>query len=152
VLRPLEDYVCKHLKIELEALRRIARSPGLSAFNRNATTWELLLLLAANDGQSDLGVYNTLDQLETGYLGQSAMLKFLRDRRLDGTVTFDEHEKRSKWRLRLDPSLQEALMQLLTSRNHGLIEIAQTDGPDTRTPCGGTGIDPASDLTGTMKR
>lgn len=124
--------MCKQLKIELETQRRIARSRGLCAFHRNATTWELLLLLAANDGQSDLGVYNTLSQLETGYLGQSAMLKFLRDRRLDGMVTFDEHEKRSKWTLRLDPSIHDALMELLAGRNRKLMAIGDDDGFEAR--------------------
>ena len=104
-------------ELELETERRIARSRQLSAFRRNATTWELLLMLAAHNGKSDLGLYNTLDQLETGYLGQSAMLKFLRDRRSDGLLEFEEHDKKSMWRLRLSSELHGELVNLLEERN-----------------------------------
>ncbi|KPP98461.1 MAG: hypothetical protein HLUCCA12_18075 [Rhodobacteraceae bacterium HLUCCA12] len=124
----------RQLSVEIETQRKIARSRKLSAFHRNATTWELLLLLAANDGESDLGVYNTLDQLETGYLGQSALLKFLRDRRLDGLLSFDEHEKRSKWRLRLEPALYEEVVEYLAKRNRELAKLLGSDetaGPES---------------------
>jgi len=144
--------VCKHLQIELETERRIARSRGLSAFHRNATTWELLLLLAVNDGQSDLGVYNTLDQLETGYLGQSAMLKFLRDRRSDGLLAFDEHEKRSKWRLRLAPELCEELMEFLGGRNQKLTMALCDQGYGTHESKDGSDNDTAHAIERTMKR
>lgn len=144
--------MCRRLEIELETQRRIARSRGLNAFHRNATTWELLLLLAANDGQSDLGVYNTLGQLETGYLGQSAMLKFLRDRRLDGLLAFDEHEKRSKWLLRLDPSIHEDLMELLAWRNQKLMATGDDEGFEAGTMDDKTRSHPVRANAGTRKR
>lgn len=109
-------------KMELEMEKTISRSRGLSVFRRNATTWELLLLLASLDGKSDLGVQNTLRSLQTDYLGQSAMLKFLRDRRADGLLQFDEHDKRSMRRIRLAPSLLAEIQTLLKARNRLLIE------------------------------
>lgn len=104
-------------EVELAVVRKIARSKPLSIFHRNATTWEFVLLLAAKDGGTDEGIYNTLQRLETPYLGHSAMLKFLRDRRLEGSVTYAEQEKRSKWGLRLAPSVFGELKLILEQRN-----------------------------------
>jgi len=120
-------------ELELETERRVARSRQLSAFRRNATTWELLLMLAAHNGKSDLGLYNTLDQLETGYLGQSAMLKFLRDRRSDGLLEFEEHDKKSMWRLRLSSELHDELVSLLEERNIRLSAL-EVQGPGSYLP------------------
>jgi len=103
--------------LELAYERKISRSRVLSTFRRNATSWEFMLLLAMNEGKSDEGLYNTLNQLETNYLGQSAMLKFLRDQRAEGLVNFDEHEKRSRLRLRLAPSVLAELTSILEERN-----------------------------------
>ena len=113
---------CKQLQIELDTFRQIARLRSYSPFHRNGTTWELLLLLAANDGQSELGVYNTLDQLESRYLGKSALLRFLKDRRADGLLAFDALEKRSSWGLKLNQDLHDKLTELLRDRNRKLAE------------------------------
>ena len=144
--------MCKQLQIELETERRIAQSRGLSAFHRNGTTWELLLLLAVHDGQSDLGVYNTLDQLETGYLGQSAMLKFLRDRRSDGLLAFDEHEKRSKWRIRLARPLYFELIDFLSNRNDALNSAFSSETLKPSDMNGGKGISASHPLARATKQ
>jgi len=117
------------LQIELDVIRKISHSRGLSAFHRNGTPWELLLLLAANEGESKLGVYNTLDRLETKYLGKSAMLKFLKDRRAEGLLTFDENEKRSSWHLSLCQEIHDSISETLRDRNHRLVEafVEQSD-------------------------
>jgi len=109
--------------LELAFERKIARSKTLSAFRRNATTWEFMLLLAMNEGRSDEGLYNTLNLLETNYLGQSAMLKFLRDQRDGGLVNFDEHEKRSMLRLRLAPAVLAEFTSILEQRNQQVSDI-----------------------------
>jgi len=106
--------------LELEFEREIARSQILSKFRRNATSWEFMLLLAMNEGMSNEGLYNTLSMLETNYLGQSAMLKFLRDQRDEGLVNFDEHEKKSMLRLRLAPEVLAELTSILEQRNRKL--------------------------------
>lgn len=103
--------------MELETEREIARSELLAPFRRNGSCWELLLMLAAQGGESDLGLYKTLDTLETSFLGQSAMLKFVRDCRDAGLLIFDQHEKRSMSRLRLAPEVHAALIAVLSRRN-----------------------------------
>ena len=75
-------------------------------------------MLAAQGRESDLSLYKTLDTLETTFLGQSAMLKFLRDCRADGLLIFTQHEKRSMSRLRLAPEVLTALIAVLGRRNN----------------------------------
>lgn len=110
----------KHFELELEIEREIARSDLLAPFRRNATSWEFLLTLAAQGGETGLGLYNTLDRLETGFLGQSSMLKFLRECRKMELLTFNEHEKRSKWRISLAPDVHTALARVYRHRNRSL--------------------------------
>jgi len=107
----------ERIAAEIEFERRIARSPQLSLFRRNSSTWELLLLIASYDGSSDDGVYGTIEKVGTSYLGASALLKFLRERRADGSLEFEEHEKRSKRRIRLSDSLMAELRSVLAERN-----------------------------------
>lgn len=109
--------------MELEAEREIARSELLAPFRRNASCWELMLMLAAQGGESDLGVYKTLNTLETTFLGQSAMVKFLRDCRREGLVCFEEHGKRSMWRVRLAPEVLAALVAVFERRNKSLCRL-----------------------------
>ncbi|MCC5989617.1 MAG: hypothetical protein JJT95_18260 [Pararhodobacter sp.] len=120
-------------EIELEKERRFAQSCKLSLFHRNATTWELLLLLAAENEHQTIGVYNTLARLETRYLGQSAMLKFLRERRDDRLLCFDEHEKKSMWRLGLSPTVLAELTEHLAAHYRELqeLELEQEIGLET---------------------
>jgi hypothetical protein len=109
------------IQAELEFEHRIARSRQLSAFRRNASTWELLLLMALEDGQSDEGIHGTAEKVATRYIGTSALLKFMRERRDDGSLVFEEHDKRSKWRIRLSASVLTELQQALKERNDRLL-------------------------------
>ncbi|MFN4098755.1 MAG: hypothetical protein ACK4GT_03155 [Pararhodobacter sp.] len=101
------------LALELDFERHIHQSKLLSLFRRNPSTWELLLYLAQFEEGSEDGVYGTLDRLQTRYLSNSAMLKFVRERRDDGLLLFNEHTKRSKWTIALNESLREALFEVL---------------------------------------
>ncbi|WP_127105137.1 hypothetical protein [Pararhodobacter zhoushanensis] len=114
----------KIVNIELNFEREVAQSRGLSLFRRNPTTWELLLLLARYKNGSNEGVYNTIDSVGTRYLGNSALLKFIRERRDDGLVQFLEHEKKSKWTLQLNEELVAQLIELLDTRNRQLLRAA----------------------------
>jgi len=108
------------LALEIDFERQIYESKLLSLFRRSPSTWELLLHLAQFEEGSEDGVYNTLDRLRTRYLGNSAMLKFVRERRDDGLLLFTEHTKRSKWKVSLDAELRDALLLALEERNRGL--------------------------------
>lgn len=131
-----------YLSLELDFERALAQSRLLSMFRRNPSTWELLLMLALHENGSEDGVYNTIDSLQTRYLGNSAMLKFVRERRDDGLLLFTEHTKRSKWKITLDPALREALIALLDQRNADLLQLQQRILPSeriSRTPNGKSG-------------
>jgi hypothetical protein len=120
------------LEFELEFEQAIYQDKPLSVFRRNPSTWELLLYLAQLENGSEDGIYNTLDRLQTRYLGNSAMLKFIRERRDDGTLLFTEHTKRSKWKISLSPELREALFSTLEFRNAQLMRglSAPTEAPE----------------------
>jgi len=126
------------LEFELEFEQAIYQAKPLSVFRRNPSTWELLLYLAQFEDGSEDGIYNTLDRLQTRYLGNSAMLKFIRERRDDGTLLFTEHTKRSKWKISLSPEVRDALFATLEFRNaqlmSGLAEMAGTPGQGTESP------------------
>lgn len=111
-----------HLEVELDFERRVHLSRMLSIFRRNPSTWELLLKLAnQHDGGAE-GIYQTIEQIETRYLGSSALLKFVRERRDEGLLEFREHTKRSKFTVSLEPSLRNELMAILDWRNAQLFD------------------------------
>lgn len=105
------------IKIELEHERRLANSDQLSVFRRNASAWELLLLLAASDGDTSDGLYRLADQVETDHLSSAALLNFMRDQRREGRLVFEPHVKRSMWRVRPDEAVLNELHSLLATRN-----------------------------------
>lgn len=102
----------KIIKVELEFERAVSQSRELSLFRRNPTTWELLLL-AQNENGALNGLYKTIDAVETKYLGNSALLKFVREQRDHGTLHFLEAEKKSKWVLQVEQRLIDELVALL---------------------------------------
>lgn len=126
--------------IELEFEREVARSRELSIFKRNPTTWELLLLLAHFENGCHDGVYNTVEAVNTHYLGNSALLKFVRERRDDGLIQFVEHEKKSKWTLRLQEELLAKLYDVLEARNRRFLDLATkySNGRDNQASVPGT--------------
>lgn len=115
----------EHLHIELDHERRVSASPRLSVFRRNATAWELLLMLA-EQGEGGDGLYNLAEQVQTDHLSAAAMLKFMRDRRKDGLLHFEQHEKRSKWRVLVDDDLLDELHAHLELRNRLLLKASRS--------------------------
>lgn len=107
-------------QIELDHERRLANSDRLSVFRRNASAWELLLLLAADQGNTANGLYRLADQVETEHLSKAALLKFMRDQRREGRLMFEPHTKRSMWRVLPDEAVLTELQTLLALRNRML--------------------------------
>jgi len=112
-------------QIELDHERRLARSDLLSVFRRNAATWELLLLLAAEEEGASDGLYNLADRVQTDHLSGAALLKFMRDQRNDGRLLFEPHVKRSKWRIRPDEAVVNELQTVLSQRNRLLVNATR---------------------------
>ncbi|MCC5956548.1 MAG: hypothetical protein JJU07_10610 [Natronohydrobacter sp.] len=120
---------------ELAFERDVAASTVLPRFRRNGTTWELLLLLAASQGTAEDGIYQTLEQVQTSYLGKPALTKFLRDCRTEGSLTFDVHEKRSSRRMSLSEEVHAEILALFSAHakrlsqalNHPEDDISEDD-------------------------
>src|SRR5690554_1614633 len=91
------EQILAHLEFE----RRIAQSSQLSLFRRNPSTWEILLLIALLDGDSDDGMYAIIEKVSTKYVGSSALLKFLRERRKDESLDLEDLFNRTNWGIRL---------------------------------------------------
>lgn len=108
------------LEAELAFERAVFAHPRLSVFRRNATSWEVLLLLAADQGNPGPGLYEVIEAVQTRALGPSALLTFLRARRDEGTLIFTRNpHKRSKWSLSLRPDLRQDLRDLMDLRARG---------------------------------
>jgi len=137
------------LKIELEFEREIAKSRELSLFRRNPTTWELLLLLSQNENGNHDGLHTTIESTKTQYLGSSALLKFIRERRDDGVLQFLENKKKSKRTIQVDMQVLAKLSELLAKRNHQLIEAARAHSNEAHGQ--GSGFDAPATLSGSEK-
>ena len=115
----------KPVENSLAFTRALLRSPLLSIFARNPTTWEVLLMLAAapgsgQPGSEGPGLYEIIAAVETRALGSSALLRFLRERRDEGSILFTRsNHKQSKWSLSLRPDLHAELLELLRQRDGG---------------------------------
>lgn len=105
------------LQSELAFERAVLKHPQLSIFRRNATTWEVLLMIAGADEEEGPGLYEIVGSVETNALGSSALLRFLRERREDGIIHFTRSpRKQSKWTLKISEALRADLLDLLRRR------------------------------------
>ena len=108
------------LDAELTFERALFANPQLSCFRRNATTWEVLLMLAAVPEGEGPGLYEVVESVTTRALGPSALLLFLRERREEGSILFTRNpRKQSKWCLSLRSDLRMDLVELLERRARG---------------------------------
>lgn len=74
------------------------------------------MIAEAAEGEGP-GLYELVDSVETNALGQSALLRFLRDRRDEGIVLFERSpRKQSKWTLKISGPLLADLRALLQLR------------------------------------
>ncbi|MFN4101144.1 MAG: hypothetical protein ACK4GT_15345, partial [Pararhodobacter sp.] len=79
---------------------------------------EALLMIAGAADQEGPGLYEVVDSVETTALGQSALLRFLRNRRDEGLIIFEQSpRKQSKWTLKISEGLRADLMALLQVRS-----------------------------------
>lgn len=115
--------------IDLEFERSVSRNRNLALFRRNASSWELLLALCCAPDHGKPGVYELIEGLSTKGLGQSALLRFVRDRRDDGLLVFDRHHtKKSKMQVRPEPELARAMSDLLLWRAVAIRDLLSGTG------------------------
>ena len=116
------DRMRRLVGVELDFERAIAKNKDLALFRRNAATWEMLLSALAAQDTENVGVYDLVESVTSSGLGNSALLRFLRDRRDDGLFIFGADErKKSKHRISLREDLADAAVSLLDERNKALL-------------------------------
>lgn len=101
---------------ELELTRSVTARDPLSRFFRSQTRWELLLLIAANAGKEELGIWNYIDRLTTRTESPMTIYAFIRDRIEDGSLVLQPGSKKSRKLLTLSTPLESSLRRFLSHR------------------------------------
>ncbi|MEN9771534.1 MAG: hypothetical protein RJA58_177 [Pseudomonadota bacterium] len=101
---------------ELNFTRSIGPRDKISRFFRSQSKWELLLLVASNKGNEELGIWNYIDMLATRTESQMTMYNFIKDRIEDGSFVLLPSPKKSRKALDLSPELEAALNKYLSER------------------------------------
>jgi hypothetical protein len=113
---------------ELEFTRSIKPKDKISRFFRSQSKWELLLLVAANKGNEEIGIWNYIDMLATRTESQMTIYNFIKDRIEDGSFVLLPSQKKSRKALGLSPELEASLNTYLLER-YGTSEL--TEAADT---------------------
>lgn len=101
---------------ELNDTRSVKPKDKLSRFFRSQTRWELLLLVAANKGNEEIGIWNYIDMLATRTESQMTVYNFIKDRIEDGSFVLLPSLKKSRKALGLSPEIEAALNAFLERR------------------------------------
>lgn len=112
---------------ELKFTRSIKPKDKISRFFRSQSKWELLLLVAANKGNDEIGIWNYIDMLATRTESQMTIYNFIKDRIEDGSFVLLPSPKKSRKALGLSAELEAALNSYLDQR-YGEADLPQNDG------------------------
>lgn len=108
--------ICMCLERELNIVQSVRPKDKLSRFYRSQTRWELLLLVAANAGNEEIGIWNYIDMLTTRTESQMTVYNFIKDRIEDGSFVLLPSMKKSRKALGLSAELHRALSSHLERR------------------------------------
>lgn len=113
---------------ELSLTRAIKPKDKISRFFRSQTKWELLLLVAANKGDDEIGIWNYIDMLVTRTESQMTIYNFIKDRIDDGSFQLVPGRKKSRKVLALSAELESALEDYLAQRyGSGAADVPDDD-------------------------
>ena len=101
---------------ELSFTRSVRPKDKLSRFFRSQSKWELLLLVAGNKGNEEIGIWNYIDMLATRTESQMTIYNFIKDRIEDGSFVLLPSQKKSRKALGLSIELEVALKAYLEQR------------------------------------
>jgi hypothetical protein len=101
---------------ELRATQSVRPKDKLSRFYRSQTRWELLLLVALNSGNEEIGIWNYIDMLGTRTESQMTVYNFIKDRIEDGSFVLLPSLKKSRKALGLSAEIQAELKAYLEKR------------------------------------
>lgn len=112
--------------LELKFTRSIKPKDKISRFFRAQSKWELLLLVAANKGNDEIGIWNYIDMLATRTESQMTIYNFIKDRIEDGSFILLPSPKKSRKALGLSQDLEAALNHYLEQR-YGDLALTERD-------------------------
>ena len=101
---------------ELQIIRSIMPRDKLARFFKSQTRWELLLLVADNKNDEEIGIWNYIDMLATRTESQMTIYNFIKERVDDGSFVLVDGRKKSRKVIALSDELREALNKYLTLR------------------------------------
>lgn len=103
---------------ELDLCREVDAKSQLAPFLQTRTRWELLLLIALLDGDTDYGISSYIDMLETRRENHMTIYRFIKSKLDDGALVMIDGGKKSRKTLKLGPHLRAELDAYLR-RRHG---------------------------------
>lgn len=101
---------------ELSMCRSIDVKSRLFPFAKSLSKWELLLMIAALDGDPAYGIWNYIDMLQTRSENPTTLYGFIKTKIDDGCLVVVDGDKKSRKTLNLSPRLRESLMTFLEKR------------------------------------
>lgn len=94
---------------ELDICRDVDAKSKLALFMQNRTRWELLLLIALLDGDTEYGISSYIEMLETRRENHMTIYRFIKARIDDGALVLVDGGKKSRKTLVLGAQLREDL-------------------------------------------
>lgn len=94
---------------ELDRLRYLAGTKYLKVFIKYPEYWELMLLIAINENNQEIGIEDYLDSIATMQVNRVTVRNFIKDRVAEGTIMSRQGEKKSRRMLSLSDKVIEEL-------------------------------------------
>lgn len=94
---------------ELERVRFLQDTLYLRHFASRSSTWELLLVVCALDGDGDFGINDYIDNLKTMRTTRLTIQNFIKDRIEEGSLVVANSNKKSRKTLQLSSKLRSEL-------------------------------------------
>ncbi len=104
------------IRHELNVCQSLDVKSPLFAFAKSLSKWELLLTVAALDGDPAYGIWNYIDMLQTRTENPMTMYGFIKAKIDDGCFLVVDGDKKSRKTLNLSPELRAALVSFLERR------------------------------------
>ena len=113
------------VELELEVLESLPPKSALADFSKSIVKWELLLLVAKLNGNTEYGIWNYIDSLKTRTENSMTIYTFIKSRIENGSFVVVPGEKKSRKTLALSPQLREELMTYLAARTEHTLQRSE---------------------------
>ncbi|WP_445810450.1 hypothetical protein [Yoonia sp.] len=112
---------------ELERLRYLAATKSLKVFIKYPEYWELMLLIAINENNQEIGIEDYLDNIATMQVNRVTVRNFIKDRVAEGTIISRQGEKKSRRMLTLSDKVTEELKDYFQNFHIKINQFAPRD-------------------------